>query len=155
MKSIISLFILSSAVFASSLVTALEVGQAFPKLTLEDQFGEAHEIGQTDTLVIASFYRDVSEQIHEFLNEQPKSFLDDNQTKYISDISKMPGIITKMFALPKMREYNYKFMLNREDDFKDSYDTEEGKLTVYRLNNGVVESIDFIAPDLVSSLFDK
>lgn len=37
-------------------------------------------------------------------------------------------------------------MMNREDGFKENYTVSEGKLTVYRLNAGVVESVAFIDP---------
>ena len=79
--------------------------------------------------------------------------MEEHHAKYISDISGMPGIISRMFALPKMRDYNYVLMLNREDDFAEKFDQKEEKLTVYTLKEGVVKSVEFIDPTKVSDLF--
>src|SRR3546814_1459443 len=42
----------------------------------------------------------------------------DNHIDYISDISSMPALIAKLFALPKMRKYSFRLLLNRDDDFQ-------------------------------------
>ncbi len=106
------------ALFSSGLHAEPEVGKAFPALTLQDQFGDEHSIKATDRLLLMSFERDVSKVVHEFLEQQDGGFLTQNHVRYISDISSMPGVITSMFALPKMRKYNYSLMLNRDDGFK-------------------------------------
>ncbi|MDX1296463.1 MAG: hypothetical protein R3302_09345 [Sulfurimonadaceae bacterium] len=150
MKAIVTALFLFAAAHAG--VTA---GSNFPSLILEDQFEKKHKVTAEDTIVMMSFERDVSSAVNDFLNAQPKGFLAANNAKYVSDISAMPGIITKMFALPKMRDYNYALMLNYEDEFAAKFDKQEGKLTVYRLNAGVVEAVEFIDPAKVNELFSK
>ena len=147
--------LLSTLLLSLSLYAGPTAGQPFPATTLEDQFEKQHTVSKTDTIVMVSFERDVSSVVNDFLNAQKKGFLADNNAKYISDISAMPKIITKMFALPKMRDYNYPLMLNYEDDFEKGFDKQEGKLTVYRLNAGVVEAVEFIDPAKVNELFAK
>lgn len=150
MKSFLALIALGASLFAG-----LTVGQPFPKTVLEDQFEKEQQVLATDTLVLVSFERDVSSAVNDFLNAQSKTFLADHNTKYISDISGMPGIISKLFALPKMRDYNYSLMLNRDDDFKEKFDAQEGKLTVYTLKEGAVVSVTFIDPTKVAELFEQ
>jgi len=141
------------SLFSSTIHAEPKVGEPFPLMTLEDQFGIEQSINNTDRLLLMSFERDVSAAVHAFLEQQSDGFLVANNTKYISDISAMPGMITSLFALPKMRKYNYSLMLNRDKGFEEIYDVREGKLTVYHLNAGVIESIEFIDAASVSQLF--
>ncbi len=147
--------LITLSLFSVSLHAELKTGQPFPAITLEDQFGHQHSISKTDRLVLISFDRDVSDAVHEYLNQQPKAFLRQNNTRYISDISAMPGIITRMFALPKMRDYNYSVMLNNDEDFKSRFNAREKKLTVYKLNAGMIQSIEFIDGNAVSHLLNE
>ena len=154
-RAIKQMCFLTLSLFSVSLYAELKTGQPFPEITLEDQFGDQHSISKTDKLVLMSFDREVSDAVHEFLNQQPKDFLRKNNTRYISDISAMPGIITRIFALPKMRDYNYSLMLNSEENFKERFNVQEEKLTVYKLNAGMIESIAFIDGNAVSHLFNE
>ena len=146
---------LTLLLFSVSSRAELKIDQPFPGITLKDQFGDQHSIKKSDKLVLISFEREVSDAVHEFLNQQHKSFLPENNTRYISDISAMPGIITRMFALPKMREYNYTLMLNSKENFKERFNVQTMKLTVYKLNAGTIESIEFIDGNAVSRLFKE
>mgnify|MGYP006924598548 CR=1 FL=1 len=49
----------------------------------------------------------------------------------------MPSVISYLFALPKMKKYNYNVLLIEEDDDK-RFSTQEEKLTVYKLENGEI-----------------
>jgi len=149
MKTFFALIALAASLFAGP-----SVGQPFPPTTLEDQFGKTHTVG-AEGLILISFERDVSDRVNAFLKQQPKSFLTDNGTVYIADISAMPTIIAKLFALPKMRDYPYAVLLNRDEDFEKGFDKREGKLTVYRLQGGNVIAVEFIDTDELGKLFEK
>lgn len=154
------IFLFSVPVYAEknaddSAVDLPKVGETFPEITLEDQFGDEQTIRNTDRLVIVSFERDVSEQVHSYLERQAEDFLVVNNARYISDISAMPGIITSLFALPKMRDYKYSLMLNRDEAMKHACHLREGKLTVYHLNAGIIERIEFIPASSVGNLFSN
>ena len=141
------------SLWAVSASAGLAVGHVFPELTLEDQHGNSHSVSNSDQLVILAFDMDTSEPFSDFLSQQAGSFLADHKARYIADISGMPGLIARLFALPAMRDYPYILMLNRDDDFGSRFDSQEGKLTVYRLKEGVVESIDFVDGPEASALF--
>ncbi|MCV6615346.1 MAG: hypothetical protein OIF35_10235, partial [Cellvibrionaceae bacterium] len=92
------LLLLTLSLFSAGLYAQPKPGDTFPALSLEDQFGTKHTVGPSDRLVIIAFDMDASEPFAEFLNQQGKTFLADNHSRYIADISGMPGLISKMFA---------------------------------------------------------
>ena len=147
-----ALFAVVALVFP--LFAGVSVGQPFPPTTLEDQFGEPHTVG-ADRLVLISFERAVSDEANAFLKQQPKGFLTENGVVYIADISAMPAIISKLFALPKMRGYPYPILLNRDEEFEKGFDKKKEKLTVYRLQGGNVIAVDFIDADKLRELFTE
>jgi NADPH-dependent ferric siderophore reductase len=148
MKKIFALMALAVSVFAG-----INAGHPFPSLTLEDQFKKSHTITPEEQMVLISFERSVSNSFTAFMDQQPKGFLAGRNTLFISDISAMPTLISKMFALPKMQKYNYTALLNYEDAFDKQFEKQEGKLTLYRLEGGKVASVEFITPDRLPELF--
>jgi hypothetical protein len=144
----------ASLLLATSLFAGPKVGEPFPETVLPDQYDKEQRVTATDLIVLISFEKDVSGAINDYLKTKPTNFMDLYRIKYISDISPMPTIITKMFALPKMRDYHYPVMLIY-DDSGEKYDKREGMVTVYRLDNGILKSVDFIAPDALPKLFGE
>lgn len=153
MKATILLTLVSALIFSLNALATPKVGERFPELTLEDQHGKTQSIDDTTKLVIMAFEMEASEPLGEFLQEQKEDFLSKHKARYVADISGMPSLISKFFAIPKMQDYNYSLMLNREDHFAEQYQKQEGKLSVYTLNNGVIKSIDFVDGAAAPSLF--
>lgn len=131
----------------------LKVGDRFPDIEFEDQFDVKQTIENSDTLVLMSFDKKVSEQVNKFLATQSKDFLESHNSRYIADISGMPGLITKMFALPKMRDYNYRLLLIKDEENAEYFEQAEGKLTVYKLQDGLIQGVETVNPADVSTLF--
>lgn len=148
MKSLFILLTLTISLFAS-----LSPGQPFPATMLEDQFEKNYSVTAEDRIVMISFERSVSSAANDFLSQQPKGFLADHHAKYITDISAMPAIISTLFALPKMCDYPYPVMLNDDEAFKKRFEKKEEKLTVYRLKDGKIVSVDFIDANRLETLF--
>lgn len=149
MKSLILSLLCSLSLFAG-----MQNGQYFPKTVFPDQFGNEQSVTADDRIVLLSFEKDVSVAINDYLKTKPKDFVYRHRVKYISDISPMPSVITRMFALPKMRDYKYPVLLIY-DDAGSKYDKQEGKITVYRLEKGVLQSTEFITPDALPKLFGE
>lgn len=61
-------------------------------------------------------------------------------------------IITKMFALPKMKNYKHEILLIYDEN-DDRFKAQEGVSTLYRLENGVIKSIEFITKDDLEKVF--
>lgn len=145
--------VLTLGITASLFGTPFQVNDTIKDLTLKDQFDKSHSITYKTKMVIVSFEKDTSALINEFLSKKGKDFTTKHNTILIGNISKMPWLISKIFAIPKMKEYNYNLMLiNDEDD--DRFKHKEKKLTVYHLENKQIKSISFISTkEELSKLF--
>jgi len=93
---------------------ALQVGERLSSWTLLDQYDQPYTLNnQTQTLLVARSM-DAAKLVNAALQDKPKGFLESRHTVFVADIQKMPTIIAKMFAIPKMRDYSYRVMLDRD-----------------------------------------
>ena len=91
----------------------------------------------------------------EYLNENAKN-LDLTKTLIISDISKMPGLVSKMFAIPKMKKYNFKLALDKEGDVTKAWPRQEGVILVMKVDQLKVESTENLTTaEAVASFFKE
>lgn len=148
------LLLLVSLLFAGTLWADFKVGDGLPGITLPDQFDKDHNVRADDTTLIMAFEKDVSVLVNEYLKTKPGTFLNQHHTRYISDISTMPTIITNMFALPKMKKYPFSVMLIY-DDFGKQFNREKEKITVFKLKQGRVQSVSFITEKELPALFGE
>ncbi len=79
-------------------------GMATPTITLADQHGKPVRVDAGTHRLLFSAERPVSDMVSKLLSAQPAGVLERQQTVYVADISSMPALVTRMFALPKMRE---------------------------------------------------
>lgn len=129
-------FALAALMLAAIAVNAepIGIGSTLPTYTLPDQFDKEHTLQPETRAVVLSFEMDVSKMINAYLTSKGEDVFAEHNIDYISDISPMPSMIAKMFALPKMRKYGFRLLLNRDDDFKKNYVPEKGKAMVLKLN---------------------
>lgn len=127
----LALLFAATAVFAEPVA----IGSTLPSYTLSDQFGKEHSLEPETRAVVLSFEMDVSKMINGYLSGQKGDVFVDNHIDYISDISSMPALIARLFALPKMRKYPFRLLLNRDDDFKAGFTPVEGKALILKLND--------------------
>ena len=141
MKNIILLFLLSATYVWSE---PLQVGEELSLLQYETQRDEKVTIPTgTRTLVFTS-EMEASKIAHEVFEVGGEDYLNQNFTIFISDIHRMPFLISKFVALPKMRKYKYTMHLIKEDTAGSIFPREKGKLTIITLDNLKVTSIQFV-----------
>jgi len=127
------------------LYSEVKVGDTFPVFHLEDQFGSHMSVPlRGKKLLWLSFEKEVSSEIKTFLDTKPKGYMTKHNIMYISDISPMPYLITKFFALPKMKKFDFKIALIDEDNVADVIPRKEGKVTRITLRNYTITKIDFV-----------
>lgn len=126
-----------------SFANGLEVNQNIGSFSLPNQFDEKQTINSSIQTILVSFEKDTSKDVNDFLASKDKNFLKEHNAAFIADISGMPSIITKLFALPKMKKYNHKILLIYDED-DNKFSSQEGKITLYKLDNGVIKSISYI-----------
>ncbi|MDZ4728060.1 MAG: hypothetical protein SH817_18040 [Leptospira sp.] len=116
-------------------IKQFSVGDIFPTLDLKDQFDQTREISPNTKKVIFIADMDASKTIHSILEKEDKNYLESKQIILISDIHKMPSIITSLFALPKMKKYSYTIHLIREEKIGDPFPRTKGSATLIKLDS--------------------
>jgi hypothetical protein len=92
----------------------LEPGSPMPLITLEDQHGKPVRVDAGTRRLLFSAERAVNDMVSKVLLAQPAGVLERQETVYLADISGMPAVITRLFALPKMRDLPFSIGLARE-----------------------------------------
>lgn len=145
--------IISALLLVTSLFAELKVGDAFPSLTLVDQFDEKVEVQREGaTTLMLSFEKDVSSGIKAFLETKDKNFLNDNNITYIADISKMPSFVTNWFALPKMKKFDFKVALIYDEEAGQEIPRQEEKVSVITLKDNNITAMKFVEPKALEQL---
>jgi hypothetical protein len=121
-----------------------DTGTPMPVLTLKDQNDTTRTIDADTRLLIFSAEREVSALVETALADQTADSLAAAGIQYVSDISAMPGIVTTMIALPKMRKRPYPMLLARESEETAMLPREPGKVTLIANEGGSIKSVRFI-----------
>ncbi|WP_428737452.1 hypothetical protein [Sulfurimonas sp.] len=136
-------FSLSTLLLASTLElsTPLSSLQGFE---YETQHEKEITIPDDVKTIIISYEKDSSAMINKFLDSKEKDFLEKNHAVFIADISKMPSLITSLFALPKMQKYKHTIYLHYSDEFAKFIPAVEEKVTILKIQNSKVSNISYI-----------
>lgn len=117
---------------------AVQPGEHIASWTLLDQFDEPYTLNdQTQTLLVARSM-DAAKLVSAALQDKPKGFLEARHTVFVADIQKMPALIAKMFAVPSMRAYSYRVMLDRDGRVVPRYAGDADKVLWLELHDGRV-----------------
>lgn len=130
----------------------LSINDKINNFSLANQFDEKKTIDSKVNTIIVSFEKDTGKEVNEFLEQKTSDFLREHHAVFIANISGMPMIITKMFALPKMKNYKHEILLIYDEN-DDRFKAQDGMSTLYRLENGVIKSIEFITKDDLEKVF--
>ena len=106
--------------------------------------GNEIKIPKDVKLIIVSFEKDTGALVNEYLNTKSPDYLQKHNSIFIADINKMPSVITKMFALPKLRKYKHPMYLNYDEKFEQSILGKEEMVTLLHVENSVIKHISFI-----------
>jgi hypothetical protein len=89
-----------------------------------------------------------SDLANALLAAQPAGVLDRLQAAYLADISAMPAVITRMFALPALRALPFRVGLARDASLLADVPRQRGAVSVIRLSEGRVDRIDFASDEV-------
>ena len=106
--------------------------------------GNEIKIPKEVKLIIVSFEKDTGALVNEYLNTKSSDYLTKYNSIFIADINKMPSVITKMFALPKLRKYKHPMYLNYDEKFEQSVLGKEEMVTLLHVENSIIKHISFI-----------
>lgn len=123
--------------------SSLSVGDSFPVLDLENQFEEASPVPGEASLVVFSGSKSADDDLSETLGEVAGDALRSGETIYLSDISRMPGLITRFVAMPALKDRDYPVTLIREEGMAHRLPASDGCYTLFQLaDEAVVEGIE-------------
>lgn len=125
-------------------LTPLTPGAPQPALALEDQNGKLVRVDADTRIVIFTAEMAVGDFVKEVLRAQAPGTLDRLHAVYFSDISAMPALITRMVALPKLRELPFSIGLGRDAAHTADLPRQAGAASVLQLAGGKIAAIVFV-----------
>jgi hypothetical protein len=144
MRIATAVIVMLVSAMAEDAVVLLRVGTRVPAVTLADQHDVKGSITADTRCVLFSRDMDATKVVREALGEQPAQLLDPARAVIVADISAMPSLITKLFALPAMRKRPFRMLLDTDGSVTREFPSEEGKVTVLSLNALTIERIEYI-----------
>ncbi len=125
-------------VLLSGAAQALEPGERLAPWTLSDQFEQSYTLdGQLRVLLVARSM-DGAKLVEQALAERPRGYLEERRVLFVADISRMPSLIGSLFAIPAMRDYSYRVLLDREAAVVPQYAAPEAGVLWLQLDGGVL-----------------
>lgn len=139
--------LLALGLMGAASAAPLTPGQPVPALQLRNQHDQEWRISQDTQLVIFAGSRKASNLVQAVLAPQPKGFLATRRALYLADMSKMPGFITRTFALPSLREQAFEVGVSLDDQTLADWPRREDAVTLIRLERGLVVSLEYAHTD--------
>ncbi len=140
MKQLITILLLTLMLVANEYKT----GEKIEPINLKDQFDKEHNITNLPRTIIIAFEKESSYIFNKYMKDKNENFLNKNDMVFLADISQMPSFITTTFAIPKMKNLQpHPVLLINEENTAFRYPYKEDKLTIIKVKNNAVLSIDF------------
>ncbi|MCC6075974.1 FAD/FMN-containing dehydrogenase [Pseudomonas sp. GCM10022188] len=117
---------------------ALESGERLAPWTLNDQFDRSYTLDDQLHILLVARSMDGAKLVKAALEGRPKGYLEARRAQFVADISRMPGLIGKLFAIPAMRDYRYRVLLDREAQVVPQYAAPEEGVLWLQLEQGVL-----------------
>jgi len=134
----------------------LGVGDGLPPFSLEDQHGEEHPLDAGIRLILYSRDMDGGSVMREAMEGRDGEFLAVRGVAYVNEISAMPGLVTRLFALPKMRRRPYPILLDREGEATARFPDRSGSATLILLEGSKLTSIEYFEdPDALAQRLEE
>ena len=150
MKSILTGLILSLLLLGCGAKTTenenvepqLVVGKTIGDLKLNDQFEKPHSLSPDTYKIVFAFAKDSAHACNDFFKTQSPTYLQDNHTEFIADVSAAPSIIRSLFITPGLKDFKHTVLLLEDKavaaPYKKGLDIEKIAV-VYVINKKITE----------------
>ena len=128
-------------IFLLLFLTTTTHAEELQPLAVVDQWGKAQVLNSETQLLIFSHHKEGSGWVKQALQVMGITNMEEKHWLYVADISSMPKMITKLFAVPKMRDYAFPIALARDEKTLQEWPKKEGFVAIYSLNNLFIESM--------------
>jgi len=112
-------------------------------LILPDQHDEPHPLVEKTGIILFAPDHASSAIAHQLLVQAKPDAVTRLGIRYVADISGMPSLIARLFALPKMRGYPYRMLLGHAAEDTALLPRREGRVTVLHVRDWKIERIEF------------
>ncbi len=140
MKSILIYFIFPAILAAQT----LKIGDNLPTLTYIDQYDKSYTTDSTLQVIVFVSDMEASKKVHKVLEGKDGTYLQEKKSILVGDIHKMPYLISKFIAIPKMRNYKYPIYLIKEEEEGKLYPRKKENITLISLMNSKVINIQYV-----------
>ncbi len=123
---------------------SVAVDQVLPALTLQDQHDKPWAVQADTRWVVFAAGRQASNLVSEVLSAQSKDFLTQRRAVYLADMSRMPGFVTRTFAMPALREQPFTVGVNLDGKRLADWPRQEDAVTLIQLAGGRVSRIEYV-----------
>lgn len=147
----ISLILLAVVVGGAStplLAARLAPGSLLPALSVVDKHERQVSIEASTRFVVFAADKTASDIVSGALRPHPSIFAE-RRLVYIADISAMPAMVTRMFALPKMRDLPFQVGLVQNSEITSHLPRKPKEVTLIALEDQRVQAIEYL-PDAAS-----
>lgn len=135
---------------------AVVVGDQLAPWTLQDQHDQSYTLDGDTRILLVARDMDGAKLVKAAIAEQPKGYLEARHAVFVADIQRMPSIISKLFAIPAMRDYSYRVMLDRQGEVASRYPGQEGQVLWLQLDHSrVVAQQQFSDAKALQSALDQ
>ena len=140
----------------STAALALEPGERLAPWTLLDQHDAPYTLNDQARVLLVARDMDGAKLVNAALEGKAKGYLEQRQTVFLADISRMPRVIASLFALPKMRDYSYRILLDRDARIAPRYPVGEGEVLWLQLKDGrLVQQQTFTSAELLRQALEQ
>ncbi len=121
----------------------LVVGKNLADMALNDQFEKAQALDSNTKKVIFAFSKDMAHTCNDFFVTQSPTYLSDNNTQFVADVSAAPSLIRSIFILPGLKDFKHTVLLLDDKmiaaPYRSNMDVE--KIVVVYLDNKSITNV--------------
>jgi len=123
----------------------IKVGNKLVDFTLDDQFDKKHSLTDETKKVIFVCSKPAGHIVREYLKAQSVDYLPSRHIIFIADVSGMPSLIYKMFALPDFKDspYSILLILKKENASKFRNEKRKDDIMVLSLDHKTITKIEY------------
>lgn len=122
-------------------------GDVLPSLALTDQHDKPAEIPPNTRQLLFAADNGGAGLVTSLLDDKAADWLQQTQRVYLADIHRMPGLVARFVALPRLREKPYPIVLGREEGDLAMFPRKTDCVTVMSVRDGRVGSASFACTD--------
>jgi len=121
----------------------LQTGSNLPALMLNDQHDKAYKLAADTRQILFAADNGGASLVMAELDRRGAAWLAETRRAYLADIHKMPGLVTRLFAMPKLREKTYPIGLGREADDLAMFPRRKDCVSLLTLEAGKLGEISY------------